>query len=84
MAIAYEAGVDLDIFEFGKVSMSVPHMVPMIPAGQYTLLDFYEAGGMPVMMKELASILMLDGITCTGHTSKENIDEKHRCYKRFI
>lgn len=27
------------------------------------------------MMKELASILMLDGITCTGHTSKENIDE---------
>ena len=75
MAIAYEAGVDLDIFEFGKVSMSVPHMVPMIPAGQYTLLDFYEAGGIPVMMKELASILMLDGITCTGHTSKENIDE---------
>ena len=75
LAIAYEAGVDLDIFEFGKVSMSVPHMVPMIPAGQYTLLDFYEAGGIPVMMKELASILMLDGITCTGHTSKENIDE---------
>ena len=75
LAIAYEAGVELDIFEFGKVSMSVPHMVPMIPAGQYTLLDFYEAGGIPVMMKELASILMLDGITCTGHTSKENIDE---------
>ena len=74
LAIAYEAGVELDIFEFGKVSMSVPHMVPMIPAGQYTLLDFYEAGGIPVMMKELASILMLDGITCTGHTSKENTD----------
>ena len=41
--------------------------------------------GIPVMMKELASILMLDGITCTGHTSKENIDEfKNKntdCYK---
>jgi len=75
LAIAYEAGVDLDIFEFGKVSMSVPHMVPMIPAGQYTLLDFYEAGGIPVMMKELESILSLDGMTCTGHTSRENIEQ---------
>ena len=75
LAIAYEADVDLDIFEFGKVSMSVPHMVPMIPAGQYTLLDFYEAGGIPVMMKELATILDLNGITCTGCTSKENIEK---------
>lgn len=75
LAIAYEAGVDLDIFEFGKVSMSVPHMVPMIPAGQYTLLDFYEAGGIPVMMKELESILSLEGMTCTGHTSRENIEQ---------
>ena len=75
LAIAYEAGVDLGIFEFGKVSMSVPHMVPMIPAGQYTLLDFYEAGGIPVMMKELESILSLDGMTCTGHTSRENIEQ---------
>lgn len=73
LAISYEAGVDLDIFEFGKVSMSVPHLVPMIPAGQYTLLDFYEAGGIPVMMKELSSILKLDGITCTGKSMEDNI-----------
>lgn len=73
LAIAYEAGIDLDIYEFGKISMSIPHMVPMIPAGQYTLLDFYEAGGIPVMMREMAEVLDLDGITCTGETSKVNI-----------
>lgn len=73
LAIAYEAGVDLDIFEFGQESMAVPHLVPMIPAGQYTLLDFYEAGGIPVIMKELSSILKLDGITCTGKSMEENI-----------
>ena len=84
LAIAYEAGVDLDIFEFGKVSMSVPHMVPMIPAGQYTLLDFYEAGGIPVMMKELESILSLDGMTCTGHTSRENIEQFKNKNKHVI
>lgn len=75
LAIAYEAGVDLDIFEFGRESMSVPHLVPMIPAGQYTLLDFYEAGGIPVIMKELSSVLKLGGITCTGKTMEENIRE---------
>ena len=74
LAIAYEAGIDLDLFEFGKVSMSIPHLVPMIPAGQYTLLDFYEAGGIPVMMKELDALLDLNGITCTGKTSKANIE----------
>lgn len=73
LAIAYEAGADLDIFEFGRESMSVPHLVPMIPAGQYTLLDFYEAGGVPAVMKELAPILELGGITCTGRSMEENI-----------
>ncbi len=73
LAIAYEAGVDLDIFECGRISMSVPHLVPLIPAGQYTLLDFYEAGGVPAVMKELSSILDLDGLTCTGQSFRENI-----------
>lgn len=73
LAIAYEADIDIDIFEFGKISMSVPHLVPLIPAGQYTLLDFYEAGGVPIVMKELASILELNGITCTGRSSADNI-----------
>ena len=49
--------------------LSLIHIFPMIPAGQYTLLDFYEAGGIPVMMKELATILDLNGITCTGSVS---------------
>lgn len=74
LAIAYEAGVDLDIFEFGKISMSVPHLVPLIPAGQYTLLDFYEAGGVPAVMRELSSLLDLEGLTCTGKTFRENLE----------
>ena len=73
LAIAYEAGVDLDIFECGRISTSVPHLVPLTPAGQYTLLDFYEAGGVPAVMKELSSILDLDGLTCTGQSFRENI-----------
>lgn len=74
LAIIYEAGIDLDIYEFGRISMSIPHMVPLIPAGPYTLLDFYEAGGIPAVVKELSSALSLDAVTCTGKTWKDAID----------
>lgn len=73
LAIAYQAGVDLDIFEFGKTSMEIPHLVPMIPAGTYTLLDFYEAGGVQVILKELGDKIHTDCLTCTGHTVAENL-----------
>jgi dihydroxy-acid dehydratase len=73
LAIAYQAGVDLDIFEFGKTSMEIPHLVPMIPAGTYTLLDFYEAGGVQVIMKELGDKINTDCLTCTGKTVAENL-----------
>lgn len=73
LALAYEAGIDLDIFEFGEASKSIPHLVPMIPAGKYTLLDFYEAGGVPAIMKELKDKLSLDCMTCTAKTIEENL-----------
>ena len=73
LAIAYEARVDFTLEDFGKVATEVPHLVAMIPAGAYTLLDFYEAGGIPAVMKEMSSRLYLDNITCTGATLKDNL-----------
>ena len=73
LAIAYQAGVDLDIFEFGRTSMAIPHLVPMIPAGTYTLLDFYEAGGVQVIMKELGENINTSCLTVTGQTVAENL-----------
>lgn len=73
LALAYQAGVDLDIFEFGRTSMAIPHLVPMIPAGTYTLLDFYEAGGVQVIMKELGENINTSCLTVTGQTVAENL-----------
>ena len=73
LAIAYAAHVKLDIDELGDSGKPIPHLVPMIPAGHATLLDFYEAGGVPVLMKELGEEAVLSGITCTGKTMAENI-----------
>lgn len=73
LAIAYEAEIPVNLLDFGKISSSIPHLVPLIPAGSHTLLDFFESGGIPAVMKELASQLKLNGITCTGQSSEENI-----------
>ena len=73
LAIAYASHVKLDIFELGESGRHTPHLVPMIPAGASTLLDFYEAGGVPAVMRELESQLALDGVTCTGRSARENI-----------
>lgn len=74
LAIIYEAGIHMDIFEFGRISMGIPHLVPLIPAGPYTLLDFYEAGGVPAVIKELSSLLAMDAVTPIGKTWKEITD----------
>ncbi|KXG44361.1 dihydroxy-acid dehydratase [Tepidibacillus decaturensis] len=73
LALAYAAEIDLDIFEFGEVSKTIPHLVAMIPAGKYTLLDFYEAGGVSAIMNEIKEKLDLDCLTCTTKTVEENL-----------
>ncbi len=73
LAIAYEAEVSLTLEDFGAISSQVPHISPLIPGGQYALLDFYEAGGIPAVMKELESVLDLDEMTVTGQTVSQNI-----------
>lgn len=73
LALAYAAELDMNIFELGESGDEIPHLVPMIPAGSATLLDFYEAGGIPALMQNMRQVLDLNGITCTTRTSAENI-----------
>ena len=74
LAIAYEAQVEFNQDDFGLISASVPHLVAMIPAGIYTLLDFYRAGGVPALMQEIKEKLHTSCITCTTKTVSENLD----------
>lgn len=73
LALAYEAGINFSLDDYGKVAAEAPHLTAMIPAGKYMLLDFYEAGGVHALMLELKSRLELDTITCTGLSLKENL-----------
>ncbi len=73
LAIAYEAEIDLSLEDFGRLSKEIPHIVPLIPSGPYTLLDFYEAGGIPAVMKQLETALTVDCLTVTGESVNEII-----------
>jgi dihydroxy-acid dehydratase len=72
-AIANEAGIDLPLSAFDKLSRRVSHLCSMIPSGPYDMKELDEAGGIPAVMKQLETKLHLDAATVTGKTVKENI-----------
>nr|WP_296833718.1 dihydroxy-acid dehydratase [uncultured Marvinbryantia sp.] len=74
LAIARAGKIDLTLREFGEVSGEALHLAAMIPAGPYTLLDFYEAGGIPALMKGMKRKLSTELLTCTGKTVEENLE----------
>ncbi|MDO5529779.1 MAG: dihydroxy-acid dehydratase, partial [Paracoccus sp. (in: a-proteobacteria)] len=54
-----------------------PYFVNLRPGGEYVAKDLFEAGGVPVVMKELAKagLLHLDCMTASGRTLGEELDE---------
>jgi len=80
-AIAYEAGVDLNLDIANEISAKTPNLCHLAPAGHTYMEDLNEAGGVYAVMKELdkKGLLYTDLITATGKTVYENIkDSKNR------
>jgi dihydroxy-acid dehydratase len=73
LAVATEAGIDLDIDDFDRISERTPILCDLKPGGQYVATDLYEAGGVAVMLQRLqqAGLLNEDAITVTGETIGE-------------
>ncbi|MBU2547656.1 MAG: dihydroxy-acid dehydratase [Proteobacteria bacterium] len=74
-AIAREAGLEVTIDDFDRLSRETPHLSEMCPAGEHAMLDLDRAGGVAAVMKELASLLHLDVTTVTGRTMAQEIAE---------
>lgn len=67
-AIARRAGINLTLDDFHDVAQRVPVLVDCKPAGAGYLEDMHRAGGMPILLKSLESLLDLDAKTVTGQT----------------
>ncbi len=74
-AIAYEAGITLDLELVNEISASTPNLCKLSPAGSHHVIDLDRAGGISAVMKELAKkkLLKLDNITVTNETVGTNI-----------
>lgn len=63
-AIAYEAGIKLNLDSFDKLSKITPHITSLRPGGSYFMEDLEFAGGIPAVMKSLKSILNDNNTVC--------------------
>ncbi|MEY4338641.1 MAG: dihydroxy-acid dehydratase, partial [Actinomycetota bacterium] len=75
LAIANEAGVDLELNDFNVIAEKVPHIADMKPGGRFHMSDLDRVGGVPVVLKMLldAGLLHGDCLTVTGKTMAENL-----------
>ena len=76
LAVANEAGIELTIDDFDRISEKTPLLGDLKPGGRFVAKDLYEAGGVGVLAKRLdeAGVLHRDAITVTGKTIGEEAD----------
>jgi dihydroxy-acid dehydratase len=76
-AIAHEAGIEFTLQDVCDIFHDTPYFVDLKPGGKYVAKDLYEAGGVPVVLKELmrGGLLHTDCMTASGRTIGEELDE---------
>ncbi len=79
LAIAGRIGVELNLEDFDKLGSKIPLLVNLMPSGKYLMEDFFYAGGLPVVLKELEKMIHQDVITVNGKSLKEN-NANAKCY----
>jgi L-arabonate dehydrase len=83
MAFAGRLGMDLPMTLFDEISRGTPFLANVRPSGKYLMEDFFYAGGLPAVMKEIESLLHTDALTVTGKSLGENL-RSARCYNREV
>jgi dihydroxy-acid dehydratase len=74
MAIAKEAGVELALPEFDRISAATPLIADLKPSGRFVATDLHDAGGSPLVVKRLLDSKKVNGsaLTVTGKTLAED------------
>jgi dihydroxy-acid dehydratase len=75
LAIAGRIGVDLSLKDWDTLGRNVPCLLNLMPAGKYLMEDFYYAGGLPAILRELGDLIHRDALTVNGKTMGENVAE---------
>jgi L-arabonate dehydrase len=84
LAIAGRIGIDLKLEDFDRLASELPCILNLQPSGQHLMEDFCYAGGLPVVMKEIASVLHMNHVTASGKTVAENVADAENYDARVI
>ena len=84
-ALARRIGVDLALDDFDRLGRGVHTLVNLMPSGKYLMEDFYYAGGLPAVLRELGEnhLLHRDALTVNGKTIWENSKDAP-CWNRDV
>ena len=80
LAIAGRIGVKLTLDDFDKLAKNIPVITNLMPSGQYLMEEFFDAGGVQTVMKEIAEHLHLNHITVSGKSVRENIENAEKLF----
>jgi L-arabonate dehydrase len=83
LAIAGRVGVPLTLDDFDRVGHDLPLLVNIQPSGKFLMEDFYYAGGVPAVVRELADVIHRDALTVNGKTMGENTADAP-CWNREV
>jgi L-arabonate dehydrase len=85
LALARRVGVPLVLDDWDQLGSALPCLVNLQPSGKYLMEDFYYAGGLPVVLRELgeAGVLHGDALTVNGHSIWENVANA-QCWNRDV
>ena len=85
IALARRLGVKLDLDDWDRLGRGVHTVLNLMPSGKYLMEDFYYAGGLPVVLRELGEqgLLNKKALTVNGNTIWEN-NKKAECYQRDV
>jgi len=83
LAIAGRIGVKLELEDWDRLGSQLPCLVNLQPSGKYLMEDFYYAGGLPAVLREIAPVLDKDALTVNGRSMGENIANAP-CWNRDV
>jgi len=78
LALAGRVGVKLALEDWDRFGHDLPCLVDLQPSGRYLMEDFYYAGGLPAVLRELGDVLNRDALTVNGRTMWDNVKDAPR------
>ncbi|MCY4593046.1 MAG: dihydroxy-acid dehydratase [Alphaproteobacteria bacterium] len=84
LAIAGRMGIDITLDDWDRLGRNIPCLVNLMPSGAYLMEDFFYAGGLPAVIRELDGYIHKDAKTANGRTIWENCSDARTWNREVI